>query len=107
MVLTAVDDPVASTEIYTLCKQKRIPVNVADVPPECDFYFGSMHRDGPLQVMVSTNGKGPRLAHIIRRQIAEDLPENLGSAIVRVGEFRKKLRAVAPAATEGPKRMEW
>lgn len=107
MVLTAVDDPVASTEIYTLCKERRIPVNVADVPPECDFYFGSVHRDGPLQIMVSTNGKGPRLASIVRKQIAETLPDNLGAAITRVGEFRKALRKADPATESGPKRMEW
>jgi precorrin-2 dehydrogenase / sirohydrochlorin ferrochelatase len=107
MVLTAVDDPVASTEIYTLCKKQRIPVNVADVPPECDFYFGSIHRDGPLQIMVSTNGNGPKLANIIRRQIAEKLPPNLGNAITQVGSLRKKLRQIAPNPEQGPKRMEW
>lgn len=107
MVLTAVDDPVASTEIYTLCKQQRIAVNVADVPPECDFYFGSIHRDGPLQIMVSTNGNGPKLANIVRRQIAETLPANLGFAITQVGILRKKLRAIAPEPKQGPKRMDW
>lgn len=107
MVLTAVDDPVASTEIYTICKQRRIPVNVADVPPECDFYFGSVHRDGPLQIMVSTNGNGPKLANIVRRQIAETLPTNLGFAITQVGNLRKKLRKIAPAPEQGPKRMDW
>ena len=55
MVLVAVDDPAASTQIWKLCKQHRIPATIADVPPECDFYFGSVHRDGPLQIMVSTN----------------------------------------------------
>ena len=58
MVLTAVDDPEASSQIWKLCKERRIAANIADVPPECDFYFGSVHRDGPLQIMVSTNGNG-------------------------------------------------
>lgn len=107
MVLTAIDDPQASSQIYTLCKKKRIPVNVADVPSECDFYFGSVHRDGPLQVMVSTNGNGPKLANIVRKKIAETLPTNLGEAILKVGALRRKLRAIAPANSEGPKRMEW
>ena len=68
------DDAEASTQIYKLCQEKRIPANIADVPPECDFYFGSVHRDGPLQIMVSTNGKGPRLASTIRKLIAKQLP---------------------------------
>ncbi|TVY17434.1 Siroheme biosynthesis protein met8 [Lachnellula arida] len=107
MVLTAVDDPEASTQIWKLCKERKIAANIADVPPECDFYFGSVHRDGPLQIMVSTNGKGPRLANIVRRSIAEKLPENLGEAITKVGKLRQMLRTVAPKPEEGPKRMSW
>jgi len=107
MVLAAVDDPEASTQIYKLCKQQRIPVNVADVPPECDFYFGSVHRDGPLQIMISTNGNGPKLANIIRRQIAATLPSNVGEAIKKVGTLRRKLRKLAPSQDESPKRMQW
>lgn len=107
MVLCAIDDPEASTQVWKLCKEKRIPANIADVPPECDFYFGSVHRDGPLQVMVSTNGNGPKLASIVRKKIAETLPDNMGTAIENVGKLRKKLRQVAPDANEGPKRMKW
>jgi precorrin-2 dehydrogenase/sirohydrochlorin ferrochelatase len=107
MVLTAVDDPEASSQIWKLCKERKIAANIADVPPECDFYFGSVHRDGPLQIMVSTNGNGPKLANIVRRQIAANLPKNIGTAVQRVGMLRRKLRKVAPDIAEGPKRMQW
>lgn len=107
MVLTAIDDPDASSQIWKLCKARSIPVNVADVPPECDFYFGSVHRDGPLQIMVSTNGKGPRLASAVRKQIARSLPVDIGAAIVKVGRLRAGLRQIAPRPDEGPKRMTW
>ncbi|PYH89569.1 siroheme synthase Met8 [Aspergillus ellipticus CBS 707.79] len=107
MVLCAIDDPEASTQVWKLCKEKRIPANIADVPPECDFYFGSVYRDGPLQVMVSTNGNGPKLASIVRKKIANTLPDNMGAAIDNVGRLRKKLREVAPKPEEGPKRMKW
>lgn len=107
MVLAAVDDPEASTQIWKLCKERNIPANIADVPSECNFYFGSVHRDGPLQIMVSTNGKGPRLANIIRRSIADNLPENAGEAIMKVGRLRQMLRNVAPDPEEGPRRMSW
>lgn len=109
MVLTAVDDPVASSEIWKLCKEQRIPANIADVPPECDFYFGSIHRDGPLQIMVSTNGKGPRLANQIRRYIADALPKNAGAAIEKVGKLRALLRKMEPGKDKDviAKRMGW
>jgi precorrin-2 dehydrogenase/sirohydrochlorin ferrochelatase len=107
MVLTAIDDPEASSRIWKLCKEKRIAANIADVPPECDFYFGSVHRDGPLQIMVSTNGNGPKMANIVRRKIASSLPPNMGDAIKKVGQLRRKLREVAPETEAGPKRMKW
>lgn len=107
MVLCAIDDPEASSQVWKLCKERRIAANIADVPPECDFYFGSVHRDGPLQVMVSTNGNGPKLASIVRKKIAETLPANMGAAIENVGTLRKKLRELAPNPDQGPKRMKW
>ena len=107
MCLTAIDSPEASSRIWKLCKEKRIPVNVADVPPECDFYFGSQHRDGPLQIMISTNGSAPKLANLIRLHIAESLPENVGRGCLNVGKLRRKLRSIAPGPSEGPKRMKW
>lgn len=107
MVLTAIDDPEASSRLWKLCKKKGIPANIADVPPECDFYFGSVHRDGPLQIMVSTNGNGPKMANIVRRRIAGNLPPNMGDAIKKVGKLRRKLREMVPETAAGPKRMGW
>ncbi|KAK7748225.1 Bifunctional dehydrogenase and ferrochelatase [Diatrype stigma] len=112
MVLVAIDDPAASTQIWKLCKAHRIAANIADVPPECDFYFGSVHRDGPIQVMVSTNGQGPRLASRLRKRIAEVLQPagEAGNAVERIGALRRRLRAeVAPGRdpADGAARMRW
>jgi precorrin-2 dehydrogenase / sirohydrochlorin ferrochelatase len=107
MVLCAIDDQAASSIIWKLCKERRVPANIADVPSECDFYFGSIHRDGQLQVMVSTNGNGPKMASMVRKQIAEALPENTGASIANVGRLRSRLRDIAPDISEGPKRMKW
>ncbi|GJJ75392.1 precorrin-2 dehydrogenase / sirohydrochlorin ferrochelatase [Entomortierella parvispora] len=107
MVLSAIDDIPLSTHIYHLCKSLRIPVNIADVPPQCDFYFCSTHRDQSLQVAVSTSGKGPKLANLIRRHIADHLPNRVGEAIEKVGKLRAQLRKMAPGPEVGPKRMQW
>ncbi|KAF8589966.1 siroheme synthase [Ramaria rubella] len=109
MVLTAIDDVGASREICVMCRSLKIPVNVADVPPSCDFYFGAQVRRGPLQVMVSTNGNGPKLASLIKQRIEEVLPENAGQAIEKVGLLRQKLRRRAPGVGGdlGKRRMKW
>ena len=77
-----------------LCRKRRIPLNVTDNPQLCDFSFPASHRfsagDSPssLQVAVTTNGRGCRLAGRIRRQIIEELPADIGTAVERIGEMR-------------------
>jgi precorrin-2 dehydrogenase / sirohydrochlorin ferrochelatase len=109
MVLTAIDDVDKSREICAMSRERRIPTNVADIPPSCDFYFGSQVKRLPLQIMISTNGKGPRLAHLIRKKIEDSLPSGIENAIERVGELRSKLRERAPGVGGdlGKKRMTW
>lgn len=109
MVLTAIDDVEWSKRIWAMCKEHKIPVNVADIPPNCDFYFGSQIRKGPLQIMISTNGNGPKLANIVKTRIEESLPENVDQAIIKVGALRAKLRQRAPGVGGdlGKKRMQW
>jgi uroporphyrin-III C-methyltransferase len=107
MVLTALDDHEESLRIGHLCRDQRIPVNVADVPPLCDFYFMSQHRDGPLQIAVSTNGKGPRLANMVRVAAAKALPKNMGDTIDMMGKLRTKVREWEPEMKNSGKRMTW
>lgn len=109
MVLTAIDDVGVSRSIGEQCRKKKIPVNVADDPPFCDFYFGSQIRRGPLQIMISTNGQSPKLANIIRRKIEESIPDGAGAAIEKVGTLRERLRERAPGVggEVGKRRMRW
>ncbi|KZT74214.1 siroheme synthase [Daedalea quercina L-15889] len=109
MVLTAIDDVDKSREICALAREHRIPINVADIPPSCDFYFGSQIRSGPLQIMISTNGQSPKLANLIRKQIERSIPDGAGEAVEKVGVLRSKLRERAPGVGGelGKRRMRW
>lgn len=78
--------------ISTLCKRNRIPVNVVDRPELCSFSILSTHTDGPLQIGITTNGRGCHLASRIRREVAAALPHNLGTACARLGEIRKRIQ---------------
>lgn len=109
MVLTAIDQVGLSSLICTACRAHRVPVNVADVPPECDFYFGSQLRRGPLQIMVSTSGRGPKIASLIRKRIEDSLPADIERSIDSVGKLRAELRKRAPGTggAMGQRRMNW
>ncbi|KAI5867557.1 uroporphyrin-III C-methyltransferase [Durotheca rogersii] len=81
-----------SIHISTLCKRHRIPVNVVDAPQLCTFALLSTHVDGPLQIGVTTNGRGCKLASRIRREVAAALPPNLGDACRRLGDARRRIQ---------------
>ncbi|KAF2176181.1 uroporphyrin-III C-methyltransferas-like protein [Zopfia rhizophila CBS 207.26] len=80
-----------STHISSLCRRLRIPVNVADAPNLCSFTLLSTHSDGPLQIGVTTSGKGCKLSARIRREIAASLPLHLGDAVERLGGMRRRI----------------
>ncbi|KJA27379.1 hypothetical protein HYPSUDRAFT_198157 [Hypholoma sublateritium FD-334 SS-4] len=109
MVLTALDDNFLSRHIVEMSRERRIPVNAADIPDLCDFYFGAQIRDGPLQIMISTNGNGPRMASLIKTRLQKGLSGREGEAITKVGQLRSKLKERAPGVggTLGRERMKW
>ncbi|KAM7201922.1 uroporphyrinogen-III C-methyltransferase [Naviculisporaceae sp. PSN 640] len=77
--------------ISEVCKRNRIPVNVVDCPDLCSFSLLSVHVDGPLQIGVTTNGRGCKLASRIRREVAASLPVGLGEACDRLGGVRRRI----------------
>jgi len=88
--ITSARDPLAPAA-SALCRRYRIPVNVVDSPALCTFSLLSTHVDGPLQIGVTTNGRGCKLASRIRREVAAALPEGLGSACARLGGVRRRI----------------
>lgn len=93
VVCCCIDDYELSTKIYYQCKYLRLPVNIADKPNLCDFYFGSMINQDNLQIMISTNGKSPRLSKIIKDNIAKEFENvDLNKAIENLGMIRSRLR---------------
>ncbi|KAI1423383.1 tetrapyrrole methylase [Xylaria sp. FL1777] len=80
------------SRVSSLCKRNRIPINVVDAPQLCSFSLLSNHTDGPLQIGVTTNGHGCKLASRIRREIAASLPQNLGGACLKLGNIRKRIQ---------------
>ncbi|WRT69142.1 uncharacterized protein IL334_006126 [Kwoniella shivajii] len=109
LVMTAIDDNDLSKEVCDLCREEKVMVNVADIPPQCDFYFGAQLRRGPLQILISTGGMGPRAGAMIRDIVLEALPPNIEEAVEGVGLLRADLRKRAPGVGGklGQERMDW
>lgn len=92
-VCCCIDDHELSTKIYYQCKLLRINANIADKPPLCDFYFGSMINKDSLQIMISTNGKSPRMLKLIKDTISKQFDDvDLNKAIENLNMIRGTLR---------------
>lgn len=92
VVCCCIDDHKLSTKIYYQCKVAGLNANIADKPKLCDFYFGSMINKESLQIMVSTNGKSPRLLKLIKDNILKSLDGDANHAIENLNAVRAKLR---------------
>ena len=92
----------SAEKLNSVCRVRRVPVNITDMPGLCDFTLPSAHRvpGTPLQLAVTTNGQGCRLGARIRRELVARLPHDAGTAVVRVGELRRLARAEGEADDE-------
>lgn len=86
--------------IHTACRRLHLPINVSDHPTFCTYTFPAVHRfpsstgPGDLQIAVSTNGRGCRLAGRIKRDLASGkaLPRDIGSAVENIGRLRDRAK---------------
>lgn len=71
-----------------------IPLNVVDVPGECDFYTPSIVERAPLTVAISTEGNAPVLARLVRAQIEALLAPGLGKIASLAGGLRHRVESL-------------
>ena len=87
-----VTDSASGDRVSAACRRRRIPVNVVDRPDLCSFSLLSTYVEGPLQIGITTNGSGCKLAARIRREVASALPQGLGDACARLGSLRRRIQ---------------
>jgi len=68
-------------------------LNTEDVKPLCDFHVPSMVRRGDLLLAISTAGKSPGLAQILRRKFEADFGPEWAERLEIIAEHRAAWRA--------------
>jgi len=96
IVIAATDVPEVNAAVYREAVARGIPCNSVDDIPNCDFFFGSVVSRGDLQIAISTAGESPAVAQRLRREIDEQLPQDLGPWLAKLGEIRREVLAVHP-----------
>ncbi|MCA1797620.1 MAG: hypothetical protein LC645_08820 [Geobacteraceae bacterium] len=69
---------------------RYVLINRVDQPDQCDFYFSSLLRYGPLKVAVSTDGSSPVAGQVVRDKIRRMLPLEIGDFLHTIAGERQK-----------------
>ena len=96
LVVTATNSPETNALVYRGAVERGILCNSVDDIPNCDFYFGSVVSRGDLQIAISTAGQSPAFAQHLRREIDEQLPEDLGPWLESLGQLRREVLEIHP-----------
>lgn len=92
LVIVAVNDKTVSSYVRAAAKARKLLVNVADTPEQCDFYLGSIVQKGDLKIAISTNGKSPTIAKRMREQLNELIPDEIDGLLGNMQLIRNDLK---------------
>jgi siroheme synthase-like protein len=92
VIMVATDDGAVNREVTAAGRARRIWVNAADDPPNCDFILPSVVRAGKVTLAASTAGTSPALARRLREELEVYLNADMEALADLLAEVRTDLR---------------
>jgi len=92
IIIASTDDSSVNALISKSAKEARIPVNVVDSPELSSFIMPSIVDRSPVIIAVSSSGRAPVLARIIRAKLETVIPSAYGVLAEIAGEYRQKVK---------------
>ncbi|MFB2859144.1 siroheme synthase CysG [Aeromonas hydrophila] len=105
LVVAATDRREVNALVYQSANQARIFANVVDDPKRSSFIMPSVIDRSPLMVAISSGGKAPVLARLLREKLEALLPQHLGAVAAFAGSLRERVKA--RFASIGERRRFW
>ncbi|HAE04424.1 MAG TPA: uroporphyrinogen-III C-methyltransferase, partial [Gammaproteobacteria bacterium] len=93
LIVSATDDSDLNAQVSALAKTANIPVNVVDSPDLCSFVMPSIVDRSPIVIAISSAGKAPVLARLIRAKLESTIPHAYGKLAELAGNFRDQVKA--------------
>lgn len=91
LAIAATNDREANERIFRLCAERRIWVNGVDDPARSSFIVPSVVQRGDLVLAISTSGKSPAMARILRRKLEKEIGPEYSLWLKLLGAARKKI----------------
>lgn len=92
LVVTATDDEKTNRKIFKNCTRKKIWVNSADDPKNCQFTLMSFVRQESLTVAIGTAGKSPAMSKYLRKKFTKEITPEYGKLVEILSEVRADLK---------------
>lgn len=92
LAIAATDDASVNRQVSETARSRGIPVNVVDQPELCTFIMPSIIDRSPVMIAVSTGGRSPVLARLIRARLESLIPADYGRLARLVTAFRDKVK---------------
>ncbi|BCO11804.1 uroporphyrinogen-III C-methyltransferase [Aeromonas hydrophila] len=105
LVVAATDRREVNALVYQSANQAQIFANVVDDPKRSSFIMPSIIDRSPLMVAISSGGKAPVLARLLREKLEALLPLHLGAVAAFAGSLRERVKA--RFASMGERRRFW
>ncbi|MBL0627784.1 siroheme synthase CysG [Aeromonas jandaei] len=93
LVVAATDRREVNALVYQNANRARIFANVVDDPKRSSFIMPSIIDRSPLMVAISSGGKAPVLARLLREKLEALLPQHLGAVATFAGSLRELVKA--------------
>ncbi|MDI3430401.1 siroheme synthase CysG [Aeromonas sp. V90_14] len=105
LVVAATDRREVNALVYQSANQAGIFANVVDDPKRSSFIMPSIIDRSPLMVAISSGGKAPVLARLLREKLEAMLPQHLSAVAAFAGSLRERVKA--RFASMGERRRFW
>jgi uroporphyrin-III C-methyltransferase/precorrin-2 dehydrogenase/sirohydrochlorin ferrochelatase len=93
LIISATNKANLNAQVSHLAQTANIPVNVVDSPDLCSFIMPSIVDRSPIVIAISSAGKAPVLARLIRAKLESSIPNAYGKLADLAGDFREKVKA--------------
>ncbi|RWR02464.1 siroheme synthase [[Pantoea] beijingensis] len=92
LVFAATNDERVNQAVSSAAEVRRIFCNVVDAPESASFIMPSIIDRSPLMIAVSSGGRAPVMARLLREKLEAMLPLHLGKVAAFAGSLRERVK---------------
>lgn len=93
LIVSATDDQAVNELVSQTANNLNILVNVVDNPKLCQFIFPAIIDRSPIIAAISSGGKAPVLARLLKTRIETLIPSGYGRLAELAGNYREKVKS--------------